>query len=69
MNISPYKNKTVYFLFNMGNIILEQVNTFIYVGCKVFYQGEKGMDSSNPGFLKLLLFLCNTLKADLVQTS
>jgi hypothetical protein len=50
-------------------MILEQVNTFIYLGCKISYQEEKDIHSKITKFLQILELLNNTMKPNLVQRS
>jgi hypothetical protein len=60
----PIRSKTV-----IDNVILEQVNTFTYLGCNISYQEEKGIHSKITKFLQILGLLNNTLKPNLVQIS
>jgi hypothetical protein len=46
---------------------LEQVNTFIYLGCNTSYQEEKDLHFKNTKFLQILGILNNTLIPNLVQ--
>jgi hypothetical protein len=50
-------------------MILEQVNTFTYLGCNISYQEEKDIHSKIKNFLQILGLLNNTLKPYLVQRS
>jgi transposase len=50
-------------------MILEQVNTFTYLGCNILYQEEKDIHSKTTTFLQILGLLNNTLKLDVVQRS
>jgi hypothetical protein len=50
-------------------MILEQVNTFTYLGCNTSYQEEKDIHSKITKFLQILGLLNNTLKPNLVQRS
>jgi hypothetical protein len=58
----PIRSKIV-----IDNMILEQVNTFTYLGCNISYQKEKDTHSKITKFLQILGFLNNTLKPNLVQ--
>jgi hypothetical protein len=49
--------------------ILEQVNTFTYLGCNILYQKEKDIHSKITTFLQILGLLNDTLKPNLVQRS
>jgi hypothetical protein len=49
--------------------ILEQVNTFTYLGCNILYQKEKDIHSKITTFLQILGLLNDTLKPNLVQGS
>jgi hypothetical protein len=60
----PIRSRTV-----IDNMILEQVNTFTYLGCNISYQDEKDIHSKITKFLQILGLLNNTLKPDLVQRS
>jgi hypothetical protein len=60
----PIRSKTV-----NENMILEQVNTFKYLGCNISYQEEKDIHSKITIFLQILGILSNTLKPNLVQKS
>jgi hypothetical protein len=51
------------------NMILEQVNTFTYLGCNISYQEEKGIYSRVTKFLQILGLLNNTLIPNLIQRS
>jgi hypothetical protein len=53
----------------IDNIILEQVNTFTFLGCNISYQEEKDIYSKITNFLQILWLLNNTLKPNLVQRS
>jgi hypothetical protein len=59
----PIRSKTVI------NMILEQVNTFTYLGCNILYQKEKDKDSKITKSLQILGLLNNTLKPNLVPRS
>jgi hypothetical protein len=48
-------------------MVLEQVNTFTYLGCKISYQKEKDIHSKITKFLQIQGLLNNTLKPNLVQ--
>jgi hypothetical protein len=50
-------------------MILEQVNTFTYLGCNISYQEEKDIHSKITKFLQVLGLFNNTLKPHLVQRS
>jgi hypothetical protein len=58
----PIRSKIV-----IDNRILEQVNTFIYLGCNISYPEEKYINSKITNFLQILGLLSNTLKPNLVQ--
>jgi hypothetical protein len=58
----PIRSKIV-----TDNRILEQVNTFTYLGCNISYQGEKDIHFKITKFLQILGLLNNTLKPNLVQ--
>jgi hypothetical protein len=60
----PIRSKTV-----IDNMILEQVNTFTYLGCNISYQEEKHIHSKITKFLQILGLLNNTLEPNLVQRS
>jgi hypothetical protein len=60
----PIRIKTV-----IDNTILEQVNTFTYLGCNISYQEEKDIHSKITIFLQILGLLNNTLKPNLIQRS
>jgi transposase len=60
----PIRSKIV-----IDNRILEQVNTFTYLGCNISYQEEKDIHSKTTTFLQILGLLNNTLKPDVVQRS
>jgi hypothetical protein len=49
-------------------MILEQVNTFTYLGCNISYQEEKDILSNITEMLEILGLL-STLKPNLVQRS
>jgi hypothetical protein len=74
MNISCSKSKTTAFLGQqpvrskivIENKILEQVNTFNYLGCHVSYEGEDIQDKITK-FLKILGLLNNVLKPNQVH--
>jgi hypothetical protein len=51
----------------IDNMILEQVNTFTYLGCNISYQEEKDTHSKIKKFFTRLLN--NTLKPNLVYRS
>jgi hypothetical protein len=75
MKISCRKSKTVAFLGQkpvsskivVENKILEQVNTFNYLGCHVSYDGEKDIQDKITKFLKILGLLNNVLKPNQVH--
>jgi hypothetical protein len=75
MKISHKKNKIVAFKGTepirskivIDNRILEQVNTFTYLGCYISYQEEKDIHSKITKFLQILGLLNNTLKPNLIQ--
>jgi hypothetical protein len=48
-------------------MILEQANTFTYLGCNISYQEEKHIHSKITKFLQILGVLNNKLKPNLVQ--
>jgi transposase len=50
----------------MANTILEEVNTFIYLGCKISYKKEKDKTYKTSKFLQSLGILNNVLKPNLV---
>jgi hypothetical protein len=50
-------------------MILEQVNTYTYLGCNISYQEEKYTHVKITKFLQILRLLNNTLKPNLVQRS
>jgi hypothetical protein len=60
----PTRSNTV-----IDNMILEQANTFTYLGCNISYQEEKDIHSKITKCLQILGFLNNTLKPNLVQRS
>jgi hypothetical protein len=60
----PIRSKIV-----IDNMILEQANTFTYLGCNISYQEEKDIHSKITKFLQILGLLNNTLKPHLVQRS
>jgi hypothetical protein len=60
----PIRSKIV-----IDNMILEQVNTFTYLGCNIWYQEEKDIHFKITQFLKILGLLNNTLKPNLIQRS
>jgi hypothetical protein len=60
----PMRSKIV-----IDNMILEQMNTFPYLGCNISYQEEKDVHSKITKFLQILGLLNNTLKPNLVQRS
>jgi hypothetical protein len=60
----PVRSKIV-----IDNRILEQVNTFTYLGCNISYQEERDIHSKITKFLQILGLLNNTLKPNLVQRS
>jgi hypothetical protein len=60
----PIRSKTA-----IDNMILEQVNTFTYLGCNISYQEEKAIHSKITKFLQIPGILNNTLKPNLVQRS
>jgi hypothetical protein len=62
--IEPIRSKIV-----IDNTILEQVNTFTYLGCNISYQEEKDTHSKITKFLQILGLLNNTLKPNLLQRS
>jgi hypothetical protein len=53
----------------IGNMILEQVNTFTYLDCNISYREEKDTHSKITFFLQIPELLNNTLKPNLVQSS
>jgi hypothetical protein len=75
MKISCSKFKTMAFLGQqpvrskivIENKILEQVNTFSYLGCHVSYEGEKDIQDKITKFLKILGLLNNVLKPNHVH--
>jgi hypothetical protein len=75
MKISCSKSKTVAFLGQQSesskivieNKILEQVNTFNYLGCHVSYEGENDIQDKITKFLKILGLLNNALKPNQVH--
>jgi hypothetical protein len=78
MKISHQKNKIMAFKGTelirskivIYNMMLEQVNTFTYLGCNISYQEEKDiLHSKITKFLQILGLLNNTLKPYLVQRS
>jgi hypothetical protein len=50
----------------IDNMILEQVNTFTYLGCNISYLEERDIHSKITKFLQILELLNNTLKPNLV---
>jgi hypothetical protein len=58
----PIKSKTV-----MHNILLEQVNTFTYLGSIISYEEGKDITSEISIFLKILWILKNAVKPKLTQ--
>jgi hypothetical protein len=62
--IEPIRSKIA-----IDNMILEQVNTFTYLGCNISCQEEKDMHSKLKKFLQILRLLNNTLKLNLLQRS
>jgi hypothetical protein len=60
----PVRSKIV-----IDNMILEQVNTFTYLGCNISYQEERDIHSKITKFLQILGLLNNTLKPNLTQRS
>jgi hypothetical protein len=75
MKISPLKSKVMAFKgqvpirskLAVDNIVLEQVNKFIYLGCKISCVEEKGITSKIKMFLQILGILNNVLKPYIVQ--
>jgi hypothetical protein len=64
IGIEPIRSKIV-----IDNMILEQVNTFTYLGCNISYQKEKEIHSKITKFLQILGTLNNTFKPNLVPRS
>jgi hypothetical protein len=58
------RSKTV-----IDNMILEQVNTFTYLGCNISYQEEKDIHSKITKNLQILRLLNNTLKPNILHRS
>jgi hypothetical protein len=56
----PIRSKIV-----IDNMILEEVNTFTYLGCNISYQEDKDIHSKIAKFLQILGLLNNTLKPNL----
>jgi hypothetical protein len=50
-------------------MILQQVNTFTYLGCNISHQEEADIHSEINKFLQILGLLNNTMKPSLVQRS
>jgi hypothetical protein len=57
----PIRSKIV-----IDNIMLEQVNTFTYLGCNISYQEETDIHFKITKFLQILGLLNNKLKLNLV---
>jgi hypothetical protein len=49
----------------IDNTILEQMNTFTYLGCKISYEKRKGITLKINDFVQVLGILNNVLKPNL----
>jgi hypothetical protein len=75
MSISTEKTKIMAFLDKdpvrskicINNKMLEQVNTFNYLGCTLSYEGEKDMPSKISKFVKTIGIINQVFKLSLVQ--
>lgn len=75
MKISPEKTKIMAFegtnpirsKIVVENVILEQINSFPYLGCNISYEGENDVSRKINKFLQILGLLNHTLKPSLVQ--